>query len=138
MQLFEPLVFNQAIRMSVMGKRQRHFFQLSEILYCQSDRNYTIFYLSDGSELCSTNTLAEVYERLKPHGFEQLHKSIVANLSCISSVSHTQEAMVTLVNKKKIKIARRRKPVLIKILKMMPNTVRPEISTERTQKPTVG
>jgi len=88
MKILKPLVFNQGHRISIVVKRQRHFFPVSEILYCQSNRNYTTFYLVNGTEYMASNTLSDVAALLKPFGFEQIHKSLVVILSCISCISH--------------------------------------------------
>lgn len=56
---------------------------LSEILYCESDDNYTKFYLPEGQFYLVTKSLKEVQELLEERGFLRVHRQFLINLNHI-------------------------------------------------------
>jgi two-component system, LytTR family, response regulator len=116
MKVIKPLNFDQSMRISVNVKRQVKMFMISQILYCEASRNYTIIHLMDGSQYMTAKSLGCVRDMLNHHGFCQIHKSMVVNLQCISSVSREEKPSITLANNKVLMVARRKKQELLKAL----------------------
>jgi len=58
---------------------------ISQILYIQSDVNYSNVYLKDGRRFLVAKTLKEYNSELKSYSFARIHKSFLVNLDSISS-----------------------------------------------------
>ena len=58
-----------------------YFVAIDEILQCESDDNYTRFFLKDKTKLLVTRTLKEFDELLSPLGFIRVHQSHLINLA---------------------------------------------------------
>lgn len=61
-----------------------HIINLNNIVRCESDVNYTTFYLTNGEKLLVSKTLKEFDEMLVPSGFFRTHQSHLVNLDHIT------------------------------------------------------
>jgi two-component system LytT family response regulator len=66
------LALNSADRVQVVN--------ISEIIRCESERNYTTFFLKDKKQIVVTKTLKEYEDLLEPSGFVRVHHSHLINL----------------------------------------------------------
>jgi two-component system, LytTR family, response regulator len=89
-----------------------------EIVRCQANNNYTIFYLADGSTITTSKTIKEYEEILGEHQFIRVHKSHLVSLLFIDLI--TPKNQLKLLDKTLVDISRRRKPELMEILKNKP------------------
>ena len=74
-----------------------------DVLYIQSDMDYTELHLSDENKLLSNDTLSSWEEKLNSFQFIRVHKSYLVNLSKVLKVSGNQ---ITLENNAAIPIGR--------------------------------
>lgn len=74
-----------------------------DVLYIQSDMDYTELHLSDEKKLLSNDTLSSWEEKLNSFQFIRVHKSYLVNLSKVLKVSGNQ---ITLENNAAIPIGR--------------------------------
>lgn len=93
---------------------------VSEILYCEANDNYTNVITKDENILIS-KTLKWIESQLPENTFFRIHKSVLVNLFYISFLSLKNEYTVTLINNKTFPIAYRRKTEL-------ENTIRKKFS----------
>jgi len=56
--------------------------QVRDIVRCESDKNYTTFYFTDGRKLLVSATLKEYETILKTSGFFRTHQSHLINMAC--------------------------------------------------------
>lgn len=56
---------------------------LSELMYCESDKGYTTFYCLDGKKHMASKTLKEFEEQLLSNNFVRPHQSYIVNLEFI-------------------------------------------------------
>ncbi|MCD4747339.1 MAG: LytTR family DNA-binding domain-containing protein, partial [Bacteroidales bacterium] len=68
-------------KIAIPSMNEIEFVQLSDIIRCESDANYTIFYLKDGHKKSVSRTLKEFDEMLSNEGFCRVHHSQLVNLS---------------------------------------------------------
>ncbi|MFK7953471.1 MAG: LytR/AlgR family response regulator transcription factor [Ekhidna sp.] len=93
-----------------------YLIAIKEIIRCQSDNNYTIFFLEDGRKLMVSRTLKE-YERLfDDQPFFRTHQSHLINLSFFSKYEKREGGVVSMKDGSKIPVATRKKDVLLEIL----------------------
>ncbi|GGE34524.1 LytR/AlgR family response regulator transcription factor [Psychroflexus planctonicus] len=106
--LEESLLANneQRIKISVDGKLL--FLEAAEIIYCESDGNYTRIYLENNQKLFVTKKLKEVQELLPTSCFFRVHNSYIVNLKKVKAYYKT-DAYVELSNKKQIPVSRNKK-----------------------------
>jgi two-component system LytT family response regulator len=53
---------------------------IGDIIRCESERNYTTFFLKGGKQIVVTKTLKEYEDLLEPNGFVRIHHSHLINL----------------------------------------------------------
>jgi two-component system LytT family response regulator len=85
------------------------FVNPQEIIYCESDNNYTKFHLSNGQSLISTKSLKEVEEILEDLSFFRIHKQYLINLNHIKKYVKHNGPYVVMNNGIDLTIARNRK-----------------------------
>jgi two-component system, LytTR family, response regulator len=90
---------------------------LDDIIYCESDGNYTNFFLKDGKKLTSSYTLKQYDEMLADHNFFRAHKSYLVNVSHITRYLKGEGGTVIMSNGREIEISRRNKESLLRLIK---------------------
>jgi two-component system, LytTR family, response regulator len=91
--------------------------RLSEIIYCESDGNYTIFNLTNNRKITSSYTLRQYDEMLTVRDFFRAHKSFLINVGHISRYLKSDGGVVLMSNGKMVEISRRNKERLMKRLR---------------------
>lgn len=71
---------NQLKRLALNSADRVQVVQIADIVRCESERNYTTFFLRDGKQIVVTRTLKEYEELLEPSGFVRVHHSHLINL----------------------------------------------------------
>ncbi len=88
----------------------------SEIIFLESEINYTKIFLANGqTHLVSTN-LGSLEIRLLPFNFFRLNRSCIVNLSHVLITQQDDKLLVKLPNEKQAFISRRRKDRFFKTL----------------------
>jgi two-component system LytT family response regulator len=90
------------------------FVQVNEIIRCQSDINYTTFYLTDKRKLLVAKTLKEYEELLSDYNFFRVHNSHLVNLAFIKSYHKGKGGSVKMSDGSEIEISTRRKDEFLK------------------------
>lgn len=85
------------------------FVKISDIMYCESNGNYTHFFLCDNKKIVVSRQLGE-YEKLLPeNNFTRIHDKYIINLAYIKEYIKGSGGEVVLENGKEIPVATRRK-----------------------------
>jgi two-component system LytT family response regulator len=93
---------------------------LSELMFCESDKGYTSFYCSDGKKHVVSKTLKEFEEQLTLNGFTRPHQSFMVNLKFIDK--YDKSGVIHLKNGKKIPVSSRKKEQFVSsLLNRKPN-----------------
>src|ERR1700761_1275668 len=91
--------------------------ELSDVVYCESESSYTIFYLLNGQRITASKSIME-YELLLEHsGFCRVHKSFLVNLHHIKEYIRGEGGSVVLTNDQTIEVSRRKKEVFMSKMK---------------------
>ncbi|AKA35153.1 MAG: DNA-binding response regulator [Muricauda sp.] len=91
------------------------FFSSDDILYAESDGNYSTIFLSDGQKILLTKKLKEVNELLPSNCFFRIHNSYVVNLNKIKEFLKT-DGYVVLESNHKIPVSRQKKSDFLDLL----------------------
>lgn len=90
--------------------------KLVDIVRCEADSNYTVFYVLKGSKIVVSKSLKEYEELLENHNFFRVHKSHIINLKYVKEYDSVN-SVVILLDSTKIEVARRRKEFFLELLK---------------------
>jgi two-component system LytT family response regulator len=92
------------------------FIEVASIIRCESDGNYTTFYLKNGEKLLISKTLKEYDELLTPYGFLRVHQSHLINLKEIKSFIKTDGGYIKMKDGSSVSISRQRREIVLKAL----------------------
>lgn len=84
---------------------------LQELLYCESDKGYTTFYLANDKKYVASKPLKEYEEKLEKVNFTRPHQSFMVNLKFIDK--YDKSGIIYLKNGKKIPVSSRKKESFI-------------------------
>ena len=92
---------------------------LSEIIRCESDNNYTTFFFEDGQKILVSKTLKYYADLLKEYQFLRVHRSHLVHMKFIKSFIKTDGGYLMLKNNKSIPVSvRKRAEVIIALDKI--------------------
>ena len=87
--------------------------QIEEIIYCEANSNYTIFYLTNRSTICASKPFHKYEDLLSDCNFIQIHKSFMVNLEHIKEYMRGEGGSVILSKGKEVEVSRRKKELLM-------------------------
>lgn len=87
--------------------------ETGQILYAESDSNYTHFVLETGEKYLISKTLGDVQEMLESRNFLRIHRQFVVNLDHIKRLVRGEGMYVVLTNGTSIPVARQHKDRLM-------------------------
>jgi len=105
-----PAKLSSKIPLSLSGKIV--YLNPEEILYCESDGNYTKVFLEDETHLFLTKKIKEIQELLPEHSFFRIHNSFVINMVKVKEFIKS-ENYVVLNNGKKIPVSRNKRALFL-------------------------
>jgi len=86
---------------------------VDEILYCESDSNYTNFYIMGKKPICASRPLHEFEKILKNKRFFRIHKSFLVNLDHIERYVKGDGGTLVMNDGKELEVSRRKKAGLL-------------------------
>jgi len=92
------------------------FVKVKDIIRCESDRNYSIFYLRNKEKVLVTRTLKEYDEMLSSVNFYRAHHSHLINLAYVKKYIKGEGGSVIMEDGTEVVVARRRKEGLMTLL----------------------
>ena len=90
--------------------------KVEDIIRCESDNYYTMFYFTDGKKLLLSKTLKENEELLSEHNFIRPHKSHLINIKYIKSYLKNEGGLILMEDGSKVPVSRRKKENIIDII----------------------
>jgi two-component system LytT family response regulator len=90
--------------------------QLSEIIRCKSDNNYTTFHLENGQKILVSKTLKYYADMLKEHQFLRVHQSHLINTKYIKEFIKSDGGYIILKDKSNIPVSVRKRTEVIEAL----------------------
>lgn len=89
------------------------FYSPEEIIYCQSESNYTCFHLASGGRKLIAKTLKEISGLLPSNRFFRIHQSYLVNLGQIRSFLREDGGYLVMSNGARLRIAKRNRAQLM-------------------------
>jgi two-component system LytT family response regulator len=90
--------------------------QVSEIVYCRADSNYTEFHLIDKKSILSSYTLKQYDEILTGQSFFRAHRSYLINLAHVKLYRRGEGGEIVMSNGHKIELSRTHKDEFFHLL----------------------
>jgi len=88
---------------------EMHFINISDIIRCEADGNYTQFHLLNGKKITVPTTLKEYDEMLPSSIFYRIHQSHLINVHYIKKYVKKEGGYVIMLDNSELEVARRRK-----------------------------
>ena len=102
-----------ANRVGIRSQRGLKLLELSAIVRCKADNNYTEIYTRDGQKHLVSKTLSEVASLLPGHFFVRVHQSHLVNVHAVDFVGADK---VILSCQSEIPVSRRSRNVLQRVI----------------------
>ncbi len=93
-----------------------HIINISDIIRCESEINYTWFFLNDGRKIFVSKTLMEYEELFQDYSFIRIHRTHLINADYIESYRKSEGGFVIMRDKITIPVSSRKKNDLLKLL----------------------
>jgi len=92
------------------------FVPMENILWMESDNNYTTLYLTVGQPIITSRSIGEFEEMLAEFDFYRIHHSVMINLQHLQAYLKGEGGSVVLTNGKELEVSRRRKAQLMTLI----------------------
>ncbi len=96
-------------KISLLTPQGYTFIDLDDIVRCQADGTYTIFYLVDGSKLTSSRNLGAYEDLLCKGSFCRIHHNAIINIPKIKSYIKGKGGYVIMCDDAELEVSQRRK-----------------------------
>ncbi|MET3539276.1 LytR/AlgR family response regulator transcription factor [Chryseobacterium limigenitum] len=93
-----------------------HLFEIKDIIRCESENNYTTFYVKGHRPVIISKTLKEYEELLGEHGFERIHQSHLINLNELKSYIRKDGGFVVMSDGSQLSVSQRKKERLQELI----------------------
>ena len=94
-----------------------HLFEISDIIRCESEDNYTKFFIKNSKPILISKTLKEYEDLLTEHGFERIHQSHLINLAYLKSYIKKDGGYVIMADESHLPVSQRKKDRLQELIK---------------------
>jgi two-component system LytT family response regulator len=94
-----------------------HVFEVSDIIRCEGEDNYTTFYIKNNKPVIISRTLKEYEDLLSEYGFERIHQSHLINLAYLKSYIKRDGGYVIMADNANLPISQRKKERLQELIK---------------------
>lgn len=91
------------------------FLDVNDILYCQSQNNYTYIYLKNGENILISKTLKTVEESLNQFYFIRTHQSYLVNPNFIKKYVRTDGGYLVMSDDKQIPVSSSKRELIVNI-----------------------
>ncbi len=89
------------------------FTEIKSVLYCESENNYTRFFVAGGQQCMVSKTLGDIQEVLEGRNFVRVHRQYLVNLDHIKKYVRGDGNYLIMSNDENIPVARNKKEKLI-------------------------
>ncbi len=92
------------------------FVKLNDIVRCEAESNYTVFYLINGEKIVVSKTLKEYEDILSRNNFFRIHKSVIINIKYLKKYIKGDGGTVIMEDGTELAVSRRRKDGFLEAL----------------------
>jgi two-component system, LytTR family, response regulator len=103
-------------RIALSSADRIHIIEVKDIVRCESQSNYTLFYLNDKRQILVTRTMKEFEEMLEPDNFIRIHHSHLINFAFLREYIKADGGYALMADQSRIPVAVRKKDDLLRKL----------------------
>jgi two-component system LytT family response regulator len=103
-------------RIALSDAKETRFIKTTEIIRCESNNNYTIFYLANAEKITTSKPIFEYEEMLQDYGFIKCHQSHLVNKKYIRSWVKEDGGYLLLEDKSQIPVSRQKRDQIKQML----------------------
>ncbi|KQS30715.1 LytTR family DNA-binding domain-containing protein [Dyadobacter sp. Leaf189] len=103
-------------RIGLSSAKETRFVKVSQIVRCQAENNYTIFFLDGGEQMLVSRPMFEYDEMLSGYGFLRPHNSHLVNQTYIKSLIKEDSGYLVMEDGARIPVSRLKKDIVKKAL----------------------
>ena len=118
-KIHQPISSIQRIALPTMEGLQ--MIAVNSIISCQSDSNYTVFFLKNKQKLIVSRPLKEIEEMLEEYSFLRVHNSYLVSLNEIDKYVKGEGGYLVMTDGSTIDVSRSKKETLLN--KLRPNRI---------------
>ncbi len=111
--VIKPLTNSVSGKITIPQQNGFEVIDVTNILYCQADDNYTHIFLRSGKKKLVSKTLKYFEDILSSNGFARVHKSYLINVNSVVSYNKGKGGSVTLENGKEIMVSPSKKKTFL-------------------------
>lgn len=102
-------------RLALHSQNKIDLVNISDIIRCESEVNYTVFFLTGGRQIVVSKTLKEYEEILSNHHFYRVHQSHLVNTKYIKEFVKSDDELI-MTEGKSIPVSSRKRPEVVQML----------------------
>jgi two-component system LytT family response regulator len=115
-QLLVESINGETNRLALPTSQGFEFFDITELIRCESDRNYTVFYFKSFKPVTVSRNIKQYEEILAKKGFVRVHASHIINIRELKAYHKGNGGYVVLSDNTKIDISKsRREEFLLRV-----------------------
>ena len=116
--LFENIteISPQKLKIALRTSTSLYIVNLSEIIRCESEKNYTQFFMISGESVTVSKTLKDYEEMLIPYHFIRVHQSHLVNLEHVKRFEKRDGGTLIMSDQSKVPVSLRKKEDLMKAI----------------------
>ncbi len=108
--------FPEGRKIALRTATSMHIVNLTDIIRCQSEKNYTQFFLTSGEMVTVSKTLKDFEELLSPYHFVRIHQSHLVNLEHIRKYEKVEGGVVVMSDNTQVPVSLRKKEEFMKTI----------------------
>lgn len=116
MELAGGMRGNERKRIALPSFEGLTMVNITDIVHCSSDGNYTTFYTIKGKKILVSRSIKEYDELLSPFNFFRVHQSHLVNLAYVEQFLKEDGGTLVMADGSRIDVSRRRKDLLLEAL----------------------
>lgn len=113
----EHLSESKKIKLCIPSLKGFQVVNISDILYCEAETNYTNFYFDKEPSICASKPIYEYEQMLEDSNFIRVHKSFLVNMEHVKEYIRGEGGTIVLNNGREIEVSRRKKEALMAKIK---------------------
>jgi two-component system, LytTR family, response regulator len=99
-------------RIAISSVKEIKLVSVSEIIRCESENTYTLFYLLNNESVLSTTSIATYEELLEAYGFIRCHQSHLINKKFVKSFLKRDGYSLQMADKSVVPVSRQKKDIV--------------------------
>ena len=107
----------EEMQLCVASTKGFQIFKINEIVCCEAQNSYTVFYLLNNKQVVSSKPIGDYENLLTDVFFVRIHKSWLINMKHIKEYRKGEGGSIVMANNKEIEVSRRKKDYFIQELK---------------------